>query len=211
MLTDEQVGEVIAASTAVLARQGLSPAGMAEIARTAGVPLGELTGRFATTEELFRALLREVVVHPLTRASRELPAGPPSDQLRNYAGRAWEILNTPVFAGLHRIVMAEVFSRPELARYFATQVVGPVRERIEVTITRGIARGEFRAVIPSAAARAIAGALVAQAIWCNHADLWGHEAGGTPSRVVPETIGLILEGLHRKTTTTQLTDGGTHR
>jgi AcrR family transcriptional regulator len=211
MLTDEQMGEVVATGAVVLARQGLSPASMAEIARMAGVTLAELIGQFPTTAEVFRAVMTEVAVQPITRASRELPAGAASEQLRNYACRVWEILNTPVFACLHRIVIAEVSHSPELARYFAAHVVAPVREQIEVIIARGMARGEFRPVHPSSATRAIVGALMAQAAWCNHADLWGHQAGGTSSRVVPETIGLVLEGLHRRVTTTELTDGGTHR
>lgn len=207
MLTDEQVSDALNAAVTEIDNYGLAHARLERIAQMAGVTLVELNRSFPTVEEMFRRVVEQVIGEPMARASRELPSGPAADQLRNYAGRAWEILNTPVFARIYRLVMAEVPRYPVLAKYFAEEVSGPVRRRMESIISCGISGGEFRPVVPSAAARALAGALLTQAFWCNHAEVWGQEAGGTPSRVVPETLGLMLEGLHRRERMPHLTEG----
>lgn len=167
----------------------------------------ELNTRFLTTEEMLRAIMHQAIVEPMSRAAAELPSGSATEQLRNYAGRAWEIINTPVFAGIYRIVVAEVPEYPELARFFGDEVSGPIRVQLELIISRGIAQGEFRQVTPSAAARALTGSLLTQAFWCNHAHVWSHAAGVAPSRVVPETLGLMLEGLNRASSHPLTTDG----
>jgi hypothetical protein len=169
----------------------------------------ELDTRFLTTEEMLRAIAKQVIVEPMKRASAELPPGTAAERLRNFAGRAWEIVNTPLFARLYRIVVAEVPEYPALAKFFAEEVSGPIRVQMEEIVTRGVSQGEFRPVLPSAAARALSGSLITQAFWCNHADVWGFAAGGVPSRVVPETLGLMLEGLNRSAPVSLPTDGGT--
>jgi AcrR family transcriptional regulator len=207
MLNEDQVSEVLAATLRVLDRAGLDQARMEVIAGMAGVTPVELTRTYASPSALLRAVIQQVVVEPMARASAELPPGKAADQLRNYAGRAWEILNTPAFARIYQMVMADLPEHPELARFFAEKVSGPVRIQLEVIISRGIRRGEFRSISPSGAARTLAGSLLTQAFWCNHSALWGVSEGGVPSRVVPETLGLLLEGLNCTESRSLSTDG----
>jgi hypothetical protein len=163
--------------------------------------------RNLTTEDVLRAVIRQAIAVPMARAAAELPSGTAAEQLRNYAGRAWEIIHTPVFAGIYRIVVAEVPEYPGLARFFAAHVSGPIQAQLELIIAQGIARGEFRPVTASAAAGALKGSLIAQAFWYNHADVWGPQ-GSAASRVVPETLSLLLEGLNRSSSRSLSTDGG---
>ena len=167
----------------------------------------ELNTRFLTTEEMLRAIMHQAIVEPMSRAAAELPSGTATEQLRNYAGRAWEIINTPVFAGIYRIVVAEVPEYPALAGFFSAEVSNPIQLQLERIITRGIARGEFRPVTPAAAARVITGSFLTQALWCNHPDVWGPSSGPGAHRVVPETLGLMLEGLNRTSSHSLPPDG----
>ena len=169
----------------------------------------ELNTRFLTTEEMLRAILHQAIVEPMTRAAAELPSGTAAEQLRNYAGRAWEIISTPVFAGIYRIVVAEVPEFPAMARLFGAEVSQPLHSQLEGIISRGIARGEFRPVTSSAAARVLTISLITQAFWCNHTHVWNHTAGGVATRVVPDTLGLLLDGLNRASSRIPSTDGGT--
>lgn len=167
----------------------------------------EPQARSLTTEDMLRAVIQQAIVVPMARAAAELPSGTAAEQLRNYAGRAWEIIHTPVFAGIYRIVVAEVPEYPGLARFFAAHVSGPIQAQLELIIAQGIARGEFRPVTASAAAGTLRGALVAQAFWCNHAEVWGQPPGSAASRVVPETLSLLLDGLNRTSSRPPSTDG----
>ena len=153
--------------------------------------------RFTTPEEMLRTVIRQTIAEPMARAAAELPPSAGKDQLRNYAGRVWEIINTPVFTGIYRIIVADVPEYPALARFFVTEVSRPVHLQLESIIARGIARGEFRPVPPAPAARALLASFITQAFWCNHGDVWGQPAGGIASRVVPETLSLLLDGLNR--------------
>ena len=207
MLTDDQMAEVLSAAVLILDLDGLANTRMEEIASMAGVTLVELNTRFSGPEEMLRRVVQQAVVEPIRRATEELPAGTAAEELKNFAGRAWEIINTPAFARIYRIVMAEVPHYPELARFFAQEVAGPARAQLEKIIARGIARGEFRHVAPAAVARALTGSLLSQAFWCNHAELWGESAGAAPSRVIPETLSLMLDGLNRPAAPSPFTDG----
>ena len=190
---------------------GIDAISVTHLADMAGVSAADFARWFATSDDVFQTILTNEIVEPMTRASAELPGGSAADQLRNYCGRAWEIINTQRFARIYRLLVTEVAQKPVLAKFFAEQIGLPIRRQLEAIIANGVARGEFRAVSAASAARAIAGSLVTQAFWCNHMDLWGPALCGVPSRVVPETVGLILQGLTRDNPSALNTNNGDPR
>src|SRR5262245_26710908 len=111
-----------------------------------------------------RALAAEI-----QRACLELPPGTPIEQLRNFCGRGWEILHTPEFDRVHRIMINEMPADPEARRFYSEQICGPLLGVLEGILVRGMARAEFALEHPHRAARVILAALIQQAFWCNHA------------------------------------------
>lgn len=210
-MTDEGMSEVLDRALVAFDLDGIDAVPVMSLAGMAGVSVPEFTRRFATSDDVFEAIVRHEIIEPMARAGAELPAGSAADQLRNYCGRAWEIINTPRFARIYRLLVTEVAQKPALAKFFAEEIGLPIRRRLESIIVHGIAEGEFRPIPAASAARAIAGSMVTQAFWCNHMDLWGPALCGVPSRVVPETVGLVLGGLMRDSLAGLLTTKGEPR
>jgi AcrR family transcriptional regulator len=194
----ERDTEILAAAVAVFADRGVEAARLSDIAREAHLSVAELRRRFGGKEELFRAAVRSVALHHVARACRELPEGSAVDQLRNFCGRGWDLLRTPTFARLYRLSVAEIPRCPDLARFYAEEVYGPVHRALAEIIDRGITAGELRPVSSVAGARLIAAAIVKQAFWCNHADAFGPALGGGCHRAVPDTLSIILGGMTQR-------------
>ena len=194
-MTDEQISQMLDAALVAFDLDGIDAVPLVSLAAMAGVSVPELAQRFANSDAVFQAIVTHEIIEPMARAAAELPGGSAAEQLRNFCGRAWEIINTQRFARIYRLLVTEVAQKPALAKFFAEEIGLPIRRQLETIISSGINRGEFRPVAAAAAARAIAGSLVTQAFWCNHMDLWGAALCGVPSRVVPETVGLVLGGL----------------
>jgi hypothetical protein len=195
MLTDEQVSEVLNVALMIFCLEGMDRARLANMAEMAGISVAELSGRFSTPEQILRVIVTQAIIEPMARATAELPVGSAADQLRNYCGRAWEIINTPRFARVYHLLIAEATLHPALAMFFAEEVADPICRQIGAIISTGITRGEFRVVPTASAASAIFASLVTQAFWCNHENLSGYSFCGHSTRVVPETVGLLLNGL----------------
>lgn len=210
-MSDERINEVLDPALVAFDLDGIDAVSLVSLADMAGVSVPDFARRFATSDAVFEAIVSHEIVQPMARAAAELPDGSAADQLRNYCGRAWEIINTQRFARIYRLLVTEVAQKPALATFFAEHIGLPIRRQLESIITTGVVRGEFRPVPAASAARAIAGSLVTQAFWCNHMDLWGPALCGVPSRVVPETIGLVLEGLMRDSMTGLLKTNGEPR
>ena len=210
-MTDDRISEVLDRALVAFDLDGIDAVPVMRLAGMAGASAPEFTRRFATSDDVFQAIVTHEIIEPMARAIAELPDGSAADQLRNYCGRAWEIINTPRFARIYRLLVTEVAQKPGLAKFFADEIGLPIRRQLERIITDGIARGEFRPVSAASAARSIAGSLVTQAFWCNHMDLWGPALCGVPSRVVPETVGLVLSGLTRPSLSGSLTTNGEPR
>jgi hypothetical protein len=60
----------------------------------------------------------------------------------------WDRVGDSAAGGIHKIVLAEVRNFPELAQFYADEVIMPADRLFEGVIQRGIDRGEFRPVDP---------------------------------------------------------------
>jgi hypothetical protein len=81
--------------------------------------------------------------------------------LRGY----WTFVRSPVFSTIHRLVLGELHQFPDLAKFYATEVVARGQKLISGIISRGIAAGEFREVDPMVAARMFVALTVMNGIW----------------------------------------------
>jgi AcrR family transcriptional regulator len=191
--------ELLDAALAVFAEQGFARARLEEVARRAGVSKGTVYLYFESKEALFREMVRAKVGSAITAGEHFVRAfhGPTHELLITFVHRYWAVMLQPTNARLTRLVFSELGNFPELTRFYMEEVVLRVRRVIIAIIERGVARGEFRSVSPTLAARALQGLCVHLA-QCQRALLAYEDAPLTDEQVIAGIIDLSLHGLLAK-------------
>ena len=138
--------EIVQAAFAAFAEGGYAGTRVEDVARRAGVSKGLTYLYFRTKEELFKAVIRNVVsrrVESLIRlveqtelSSEEFVRGPLLAFMKTVPGS-----RIPVVI---RLLVAEGARHPDLVDYYWENVVGPGLAAIRRFLERGVARGEFR-------------------------------------------------------------------
>lgn len=148
--------ELLDAALEVFADQGFARARLHDVARRAGVTKGTVYLYFDSKESLFRELVRTKVASSIAAGELFVRAfeGPTHELLVGFIRRYWDVMMRPANARLARLLISELGNFPDLARFYLKEVVR-VRAVIAAIIERGIARGEFRSVSPTIAARSL--------------------------------------------------------
>jgi AcrR family transcriptional regulator len=159
--------QIIRAALDVFGECGLANARLQDIAAKAGVSKGTIYLYFPNKEELFREMIRQTAVAAISRAETVLAEGNrnPTSQLMAALRGYWTFVRSPVFSTIHRLVLGELHQFPDLAKFYATEVVARGQKLISGIISRGIAAGEFRDVDPMVAARMFVALTVMNGIW----------------------------------------------
>lgn len=143
---EDRPGEITAAAFDAFAEKGFAATRVEEVAERAGVSKGLMYVYFKTKEELFKAVIRSVVVRRVDALvaivdSTELSAeefirGPMAEFMKRIPG-------SPVSVVI-RLLLAEGPRHPDLVDYYWQNVVSKGLAAINRLIERGIERGEFR-------------------------------------------------------------------
>ena len=157
--------QIIAAALEAFGECGLAKAKLDDIAKRAGVSKGTIYLYFPNKEELFREVVRQTAVAAIEAGEKTLPQGTPTEQLLAAMRGYWAFVRSPIFNTLHRLVLGELHQFPDLARFYADEVVARGLRLLSGRIQRGIDAGEFRDVDPMIAARMLVAITVMNAIW----------------------------------------------
>jgi len=143
---EDRPQEITEAAFSVFADKGYASARVEEVARRAGVSKGLLYLYFKTKEELFKAVIKSVVIRRVDAlllaveqtelSSEEFIRGPLLDFMKSVPG-------SPV-AIVIRLLIAEGQRHPDLVDYYWENVVAKGLSAISGFIQRGVQRGEFR-------------------------------------------------------------------
>lgn len=190
--------ELLDAALARFVEKGFAATRTEEVARGAGVSKGTLYLYYPSKEELFKAVVR----HNLTRLIAEGLGiverfeGTTAELLRTLVRVWWERFGNTPAAGIHKVIMAEVRNFPELAQFYAEEVVAPADRLLWRTVERGIARGEFRALPVREVAQLLMAPLLFLAL---HRHSFGACAAGgpemNPQALLDVHLDLVLDGL----------------
>jgi len=165
-LPEERPRQIIDAALEVFGERGLSGARLDDIARRAGVSKGTIYLYFPNKEELFREVVRAVVVNRVRQAA-EMPAtDDPAADLRRYMHALWEFVRSKDFQTIFKLVTGELHNFPDLAEFYGREVIMPSTQLLAGMISRGIERGDFRRVDPVLAARFISSTAITHSTWC---------------------------------------------
>ncbi|MDX1516920.1 MAG: TetR/AcrR family transcriptional regulator [Woeseiaceae bacterium] len=143
---EDRPAEITDAAFRVFAKKGYAAARVAEVAEHAGVSKGLLYLYFKTKEELFKAVIKSVVMRRVDRlanivettelSSTAFLRGPMADFMKSIPGSR--------VAVVIRLLLAEAPRHPDLVDYYWQNVVSRGLNAMTRLVERGVERGEFR-------------------------------------------------------------------
>jgi AcrR family transcriptional regulator len=193
-LPEERPGQILAAALAVFGERGLGASRLEDIAKRAGLSKGTIYLYFPNKEELFREVVRHTVVTQLEEGERMVSqkAASATETLTDFMRQYWTFIRSSQFAPIFRLIHAEIHNFPDLARFYAEEVVSRGQRLIIGIITRGIETGEFRDVDPAVAARMLSAPFVMHGLWCTHRECFTSVAKKTDEQVLDELMQFYL-------------------
>ena len=198
--------ELLDAALALFVEKGFAATRTEEVAVRAGVSKGTLYLYYPSKEDLLKA----VISHSLSARIAEGAAiaarfeGGAGDLLRTVLIDWWGQLYDSPAAGVFKIVITEVRNFPDIAHYYASQVIEPAQALLGAIVRQGVAAGEFRAVDVDNAVHSLVLPLV---MICLHRHSLGacavdwHLDGRA---FIGQHVNLVLDGLCHKTPSASL-------
>ena len=157
--------QIIEAAAEVFGECGLAKTRLQDIADRAGVSKGTIYLYFPNKEELFREMVRQTAVAAIESGEKITAQGTPTEQLCAAMRGYWNFVRSPVFSTIYRLVMGELHQFPDLAQFYADEVVSRGLRLLSGIIRRGTEAGEFRDIDPMVAARMLVALTVQNGIW----------------------------------------------
>lgn len=164
---DDRPGEILSAAVAVFAERGYAATRLDDVAARAGVSRATVYLYFRSKEDLFKAVVRQLIVPVMEgRAAPDAnDAGSSAERLRRFIDSVPKALESSGLAVIPKLVIAESQNFPELARFYFEEVPLRARQTIAALVRRGIERGEFAAVDPDLAFFCIVAPLFMTVMW----------------------------------------------
>ena len=182
---DARPEEISAAALDLFVERGYAGTRLDDVATRAGVSKGTVYLYFASKEDLFKAVVREGLVSPITEfrsAVLEYHQGSTFELLRMMVHGWWERIGATRISGIPKLILAESRNFPEIAKFYFEEVVEPGQAVLEAIVARGIASGEFRRVDPRDTGTLLIAPLLLLALWRN--SLGHFQPGGVDVRRV---------------------------
>ena len=205
-LKDIRPQQLLDAALSLFVEKGFAATRSEEVASAAGVSKGTLYLYYPSKEELFKAVVRQNISKLISQGGEAVAAfeGSTAELLVMLLDIWWDRVDDSDAGGLHKVVLAEVRNFPELAQFYADEVILPAHRLFEGVVQRGIDRGEFRPVelVP------VAHALMAPMIFLMlHKHSFGacsvHGPDVDPKATLRAHADLMLHGLMRDRSGTQ--------
>ena len=164
---EKRPGDIVAAALEVFTEKGFAGARIEEIARRAGISKGTLYLYFETKEEMFRAVVREVVAPNVetVRAAFEAADLPFGELLRLFLARFAGIVTTVPVGAVAKMVVGESRNFPEIAKVWHDDVIQEAVGLLAGLIERAQAKGEVREGDPRTHAFSIMGPMLIGVLW----------------------------------------------
>jgi TetR/AcrR family transcriptional regulator len=196
-LPEERPEQILNAALVEFGERGLAGTRLDDIAKRAGLSKGTIYLYFANKEALFREMVRHTVVTKIEESERRFAgmSGSATEALTEFMRSYWAFIRSTQFAPLFRLIHAEIYNFPDLARFYGEEVVMRGHRLIAGIISRGIESGEFRAVDPYVAARMLSAPFVMHGLWCTHRECFSSVAKKTDEQVLDELMQFYLHAI----------------
>ncbi len=185
---------------ALFVEKGFAATRTEEVAHAAGVSKGTLYLYYPSKEDLFKAVVRQNLVNLITEGLEVLAhfEGSSSDLLCHLMNTWWERVGSTPAAGIHKIVLSEVRNFPELATFYAAEVMEPADRLFSGAVRRGIDSGEFRPVPVHEVAHALMAPMIFLALHRHSFGACSPPCGNPdldPRALIDTHLDLALRGL----------------
>lgn len=193
---DARPQELLAAALAQFVERGFAATRLEDVARRAGVSKGTLYLYFENKEELFKAVVREHIVHAIGAAEQTVAEfeGHSAELLRAILMRWWDQIGATELAGITKLMMAEANNFPDLAQFYNEEVIARGNRLISSVLVRGVARGEFRPLDPEVMTHVLTAPVLMLMMW-THRFLPCDMPALDPQAYMEAFIGMALGGL----------------
>jgi AcrR family transcriptional regulator len=164
---DARPAEILTAALDVFAERGFAPAKLDEVAERAGVSKGTLYLYFKSKDDLFRSMVRTLLVPNIAQAERAMleSKGSASELLRQLILTFGNIIVTTKLGAIPKLIIAESGKFPDLARFYFDEVISRGLRFIGALIQRGVANGEFRPIKPEEFLPTLFGPFLVLGVW----------------------------------------------
>jgi AcrR family transcriptional regulator len=196
-LPEERPRQILDAALEVFGERGLAGAKLDDIAKRAGVSKGTIYLYFPNKEELFRDVVRAVVIDPKKEHAERIASATddPAEQLTAYLRAHWDFVRSPEFQTIFKLVTGELHNFPDLAEFYGREVIKPANQLIASVIQRGIDRGDFRRVDPILAARFMASTAMTHSTWCARRHLFKMLTDVTDEQVFEQLLDFFFHAI----------------
>ena len=196
---DARPQELLDAALQLFVEKGFAATRSEEVAQLAGVSKGTLYLYFPSKEELLKAVIRQTLSADIAEGQRLMDTleGPPSLLLTEVLAQWWlNVFHSPG-SGVFKLVITEMCNFPELAAFYAQEVIQPGTQIIQTVLKRGVEAGEFRETDPIATVHSLVMPLI---MMCLHKHSLGACGFAEPMLAEPERfirhhLSLVIAGL----------------
>jgi len=140
--------ELLDAALDLFAEKGFAATRSEEVAARAGVAKGTLYLYYPSKEELLKAVVQHNLSRLIAEGAEMVDAfeGPTTELLPILMRVWWERVGNTRASAIFKIMMSEARNFPDIAQFYADEVIQPAKLLLSRTLARGIERGEFRDV-----------------------------------------------------------------
>ena len=205
---DARPQELLAAALTLFVEKGYAATKADEVAQLAGVSKGTLYLYYPSKEELLKAVISHNLSERIAEGA-EMAAGhggTAAHLLRVILVDWWRQLYDSPASGVFKLVFTEARNFPEIADYYAREVIEPAHRLLGGIVQRGIVQGEFRAVNIDSTVHSLALPLV---MLCLHRHSLGACAVDwhlDAHAFIAQHVALLLDGLCQPTAALPLSD-----
>lgn len=164
---EDRPQEITEAAFAAFAEKGYAGTRIEEVARRAGISKGLMYLYFKTKEELFKAVIRSVVVPQVELLERELDAAAPSAEafLRGPVLTFMKGMPGSRISVVIRLLIAEAHRHPDLVDFYWENVASRGLAALKRLLDRGVEAGEFRATAVNDLPQLLIAPVITSVIW----------------------------------------------
>jgi AcrR family transcriptional regulator len=199
---DARPQELLDAALELFVEKGFAATRSEEVAARAGVSKGTLYLYYPSKEELLKAVIRQTLSAEIAEGARVLDAhtGSAAQMLVDVLTEWWVRVYDSPGSGVFKLVITEMRNFPELAQFYADEVIEPGSALIARLLERGVVNGEFRPLDIGCAVHSIVMPMI---MLCMHkhslgACGQGGALGQQPHHFIRQHLVLLLEGLRQQ-------------
>lgn len=159
--------EILTAALESFAEHGYESSRLEDIAKRAGCTKGTIFLYYESKAELFKAVIRDVMVPLLKECETTIRdhQGTSRDLFEKLLRLRWERAGVSRLSGLAKLLFAETDRYPELAKFYYDEIHSKNQALLRQVLEQGIATGEFRPFDTNSVARIAIAPIVLAGIW----------------------------------------------